>query len=215
MAPLSSFSCKQAGDFSMRFEAAAIAALAAFAFTAPAQAAILENVQIKVGVSGVLPNESGDPIDVEISDEYVPSLQIEYFFNDNVSAELLCCVATHDVETTSGLDLGEVTHFPPTVTLKYRWTNFGQFEPYVGAGVNYTAFIDEEPPAGLSIDYDDSFGAALQAGFDYRIDEHWGVNVDVRRIWINTDVTISGAVNATDEVDIDPWVVSTAIAYRF
>jgi outer membrane protein len=47
------------------------------------------------------------------------------------------------------------------------------------------------------------------------MDDHWFVNFDVRRIWINTDVTISGAINATDEVDIDPWVVSTSIGYRF
>ncbi|GIK49371.1 MAG: outer membrane beta-barrel protein [Hyphomonadaceae bacterium] len=196
--------------------AAAVAVFAAMALAAPAHAGILDNVQIKFGVSGVLPDEKGDPIDVDISDEWVPSAQIEYFFTDNISAELLCCVATHDVTAAGGaVDLGEVTHFPPTVTLKYRWTNFGQFEPYVGAGVNYTAFIDSDPPAGLSVDYDDSFGPALQLGFDYRLDEHWGVNFDVRRIWINTDVTISGAVNATDDVDINPWVVSTSVAYRF
>jgi len=199
-----------------KFGTVAVAMLAAFAFAQPAQASVLDNFQIKVGVSGVLPDEDGDPIDVSISDEVVPSLQVEYFFNDHISAELLCCVATHDVTAAGGtIDLGEVTHFPPTVTLKYRWTNFGQFEPYVGAGVNFTSFIDSEPPAGRHVDYDSSVGPALQAGVDYRINEHWAVNFDVRRIWINTDVTISGDISATDEVDINPWVVSTAIAYRF
>ena len=199
-----------------KFGVAAIAALAAMTLAAPAHAGVLDNFQIKLGVSGVLPDEQGDPIDVDISDEFVPSLQIEYFFNDHVSAELLCCVATHDVTAASGtIDLGQVTHFPPTVTLKYRWTNFGQFEPSVGAGVNFTSFIDSEPPAGLHVEYDSSVGPALQAGVDYRIDEHWGVNLDVRRIWINTDVAISGAITANDEVDINPWVVSTSIAYRF
>lgn len=200
----------------MRSGAAVVAALAALTLAAPAEASVLDNFQVKFGISGILPNEDGSPIPVEISDEYVPSLQIEYFFNDNISAELLCCVATHDVTAAAGaIDLGEVTHFPPTVTLKYRWTDFGQFEPYVGAGVNYTAFIDSNPPAGLSVDYDASVGGALQAGFDYRLDDHWALNFDVRRIWINTDVTISGAINATDEVDINPWVVTTAIGYRF
>lgn len=199
-----------------KFGLAAAAALAALAFAAPAQADVLDKFQIKFGVSGVLPDERGDPIDVDISDEYVPSLQIEYFFNDNVSAELLCCLATHDVTAASGaIDLGEVTHFPPTVTLKYRWTNLGQFEPYVGAGVNYTAFIDSDPPAGRHVDYDSSFGPALQVGADYRLNERWSLNFDVRRIWINTDVTISGDINATDEVDINPWVISTGIGYRF
>lgn len=199
-----------------KFGAAAAAAFAALALSSPASAGVLDNFQIKVGVAGILPDESGDPIPVDISDEIVPVAQIEYFFTDNISAELLCCVATHEVTAANGaVDLGEVTHFPPTVTVKYRWTNLGAFEPYVGAGVNFTSFIDSEPPAGLSVEYDDSFGPALQIGADYRVDEHWFVNFDVRRIWINTDVTITGAVNATDEVDIDPWVVSTSIGYRF
>lgn len=191
---------------------------AAVAFAAPAQAGVLENFQFKVGVSGVLPDESGDPIPAEISDEWVPSLQIEYFFNDNISAELLCCVATHDVTAADGaVDLGTVTHFPPTVTLKYRWTEMGAFQPYVGAGVNYTAFIDDDPPAPLTVDYDSSIGGALQVGFDYRLDDHWALNLDVRRIWINTDVTITGLGPdpVTDDVDINPYVVSTSIGYRF
>ena len=201
---------------------------AALAFAAPAQANIFENLQIKVGVSGVLPDESADTSiggDVDISDEWVPSLQVEYFFTDNISAELLCCVATHDViavNTIAGdVDLGEVTHFPPTVTLKYRWTSFGAVEPYVGGGVNYTAFIDDEtppsPPGPVNgIDYDQSVGPALQVGFDYRFNDHWSLNIDARRLWINTDVSIDtdlGPVSA--DVDIDPWVISTAIGYRF
>ena len=206
---------------------AAVAAFAAaFALSAPAHAGVLENIQLKVGVSGILPNESANTSiggDVDISDEYVPTLQIEYFFTDNISAELLCCVATHDVRavgTAAGdVDLGEVTHFPPTVTLKYRWTDFGQFQPYVGAGVNYTAFIDDEIPSSgpvTGIDYDASFGGALQAGFDYRLDDHWAFNFDVRRIWINTDVNIATTLGpVTADVDINPWVVSTAIGYRF
>lgn len=199
---------------------AALAAVATLALAAPAQAGVLDHFQVKVGVSGVLPDEEGSPIPVDISSEYVPSLQVEYFFNDHVSAELLCCVATHDVTAANGaIDLGQVTHFPPTVTLKYRWTNFGQFEPYVGAGVNYTAFIDSEVPSTgpvLAIDYDQSFGGALQAGFDYRLDDHWAINVDVRRIWINTDVAIDTTLGpVAADVEIDPWVVSTAIGYRF
>lgn len=210
----------------LKFGAAAICALAVAALAAPAHARVLENVQIKVGVSGVLPDESASTSiggDVEISDEWVASLQLEYFFTDNISMELLCCIATHDVgavSTAAGdVDLGEVTHFPPTLTLKYRWDDFGKFEPYVGAGVNYTAFIDDEVPATgpvNAISYGESWGPALQVGFDYRIDEHWFVNFDVRRIWINTDVDIDttlGPVSA--DVDIDPWVVSTSIGFRF
>jgi len=200
---------------------------AAVTFAAPAQAGVLDNVQVKVGVSGILPEESADISviggDVDISDEYVPTLQLEYFFTKNISAELLCCVAQHDVgavQTALGpVDLGQVTHFPPTVTLKYRWTDLGPVEPYVGAGVNYTHFFNKKLPAGgpvTSIDYDDSFGGALQVGADIRMNDHWSVNLDVRKIWINTDVTIyAGATRVDADVDINPVVATVGVGYRF
>lgn len=195
--------------------------------TPSASADVLDRVQIKVGVSGILPEESAKISviggDVDISDEFVPSVQLEYFFTDHISAELLCCVARHDVGAVNtalgAVDLGKVTHFPPTVTLKYRWTSLGAFEPYVGAGVNYTHFFDAKPAPGgpvTSIRYDDSFGGALQAGADFRVNEHWAVNVDIRKIFIATDVTIqAGATRIDADVDINPWVTSVAAAYRF
>lgn len=195
--------------------------------TPSASADVLDRVQIKVGVSGILPEESAKISviggDVNISDEFVPSVQLEYFFTDHISAELLCCVARHDVGAVNtalgAVDLGKVTHFPPTATLKYRWTSLGAFEPYVGAGVNYTHFFDAKPAPGgsvTSIRYDDSFGGALQAGADFRVNEHWAVNVDIRKIFIATDATIqAGATRIDADVDINPWVTSVAAAYRF
>jgi outer membrane protein len=103
--------------------------------------------------------------------------------------------------------------------LKYRWTNFGRVEPYVGAGVNYTHFFNEKiAPGGpvTDISYSDSVGPALQAGADFRLDDHWAINVDVRKIWINTDVRIQAGPTRIDaNVDIDPWVGTVGVGYRF
>lgn len=215
----------------LKYGAAAMAAIATLALVAtPAQAGVLDNVQIKLGASYIAPDENADISviggDVEISDETAPTLAIEYFFSDHISMELLCCIARHDVAAvgtavgpTGRVDLGEISHFPPTVTVKYRWTNLGRVEPYVGAGVNYTHFFDEELPAGgvaTSIDYDDSFGAALQAGADIRVNDHWAVNVDVRRIWIDPEVTImAGATRIDADVEINPTIFTIGVGYRF
>lgn len=199
----------------MKFGVAAFAAMASLALVTPAQAGILDHFQIKVGVSDIIPNEHGSPIQASISDSVVPTAGIEYFFTDHVSAELLCCAATHDVRAANGaVNLGTVTHSPPTLTLKYRWNTQGSFQPYVGAGVNYTMFINSDPPAGRSVHYSNSWGPAVQAGFDYRLTDHWSLNVDVRRLWISTDVRVHNP-NVTDSVDIDPWVVTTGVGYRF
>jgi outer membrane protein len=218
-------SSAEAEGISMRVALAAAAIV--FALGGAAEAKILDKVQVNVGISGVLPDE-GAKISavggtVDISDEVVPTVSLEYRFTDTLSAELMCCAARHDVkavQTALGtVDLGEITHFPPTLTLKYRFAGMGPLKPYVGAGVNYTHFFDESLPAGgpvTRIDYDDSVGPALQAGAEYRLNDTWSVFADARKIWINTDVTIdAGATRIKADVDIDPWVVTAGFGYRF
>jgi outer membrane protein len=202
-------------------------AFLAFAFAGVAEAGTDGHFQVNVGVSGVLPDEGANISviggDVDISDEVVPTASIEYRFNDSWSAELMCCAARHDVKAVNTalgpVNLGKITHFPPTVTVKYRFPQFGTITPYVGAGVNYTHFFDESLPAGgpvTRIDYDDSIGPALQAGAEYRLNDKWSVFADARKIWINTDVTIdAGATRINADVDIDPWVVTFGAGYRF
>lgn len=208
-------------------------AVVAFAFTGGAVAQTVERFpaferfQIKAGVSAILPDTDASISviggNADISDEYVPTLQLEYFFTQNISAELLCCMARHDVAATNTalgtVNLGKVSHFPPTVTVKYHFTQHERFQPYVGAGFNYTTFFDSELPAGgpvTSISYGDSFGGALQAGFDYRLNDDWSINVDVRKVWISTEVDIhAGATAISADVDINPAIVTAGLGYRF
>ncbi|MEO1568803.1 MAG: OmpW family outer membrane protein, partial [Pseudomonadota bacterium] len=161
-------------------------------------------------------------------------------FNENIAAELILAVTPHDVEATQvvvpdvigplNVDLGDVWLLPPTLTLQYHFTQFGQFKPYVGAGLNATFFFNEdEGPVADGIDYDPSFGGALQVGMDYDLDGEaggWGLNLDVKKIWINTDVTVNltsalgetlGAetVNVDADVDINPLVVGAGVTYKF
>ena len=48
---------------------------------------------------------------------------------------------------------------------------------------------------------------------DFDINDVWFFNVDVKKIDINTDVTINGAIQA--DVDIDPWVFGIGFGRRF
>lgn len=209
------------------FTAMACAAIAAFTGAA-ANAQSLDNLQIRFGASGVFPDESATIStiggDVRISDEWVPSVQLEYFFTDHVSAELLCCMARHEVRATGTalgtVPLGKISHFPPTLTVKYHFNTEGALQPYVGAGVNYTTFFDEKLPNGgavTDISYDDSFGGALQAGVDYKLNDHWSIFADVRKIWIQTDVTLQAgpATTINADVDINPIVATAGVGYRF
>jgi outer membrane protein len=193
---------------------------------------------IRGRVIGVLPDESADLSvagtklggSVDISDQYVPELDISYFFNKHIAAELILATTKHDVKATNvsavggaDVDLGDVWVLPPTLTLQYHFTDLGKFKPYVGAGVNATLFYNEdEGPVADSIDYDSSIGPALQVGFDYDLDGEpggWAFNADVKKIWINSDVTVdfTTALGATvkADADINPLVVGLGFGYKF
>ncbi|TNE58528.1 MAG: OmpW family protein [Alphaproteobacteria bacterium] len=158
--------------------------------------------------------------DAEVSTEVVPELDFSYFFTDNLAVELILATTKHDVEAKStGLgtvDLGSVWVLPPTLTLQYHFDPKGDISPYVGAGVNYTMFYNEDLPAAIvtDIDYDDSFGWALQAGVDFKTNDTWYFNVDVKKLFLSTDVSINGGAIKAD-VDLDPWVFGIGFGRLF
>lgn len=186
---------------------------------------------IRVRALGVVPDEeaslflNGGPIagaGVDISDSVVPELDITYFFTDNFAAELILGTTPHNVKGTGTIaalgDIGRAWLLPPTLTLQYHFHLTDMIKPYVGAGVNYTIFYNQKAKGVFSsFDLDNSFGFALQAGVDFMIDEHWGVNVDVKKIFLDADVTatIPAVGIVTGKVDIDPWLIGAGITYRF
>ena len=192
-------------------------------------------------VLGVIPDEGADLSvanaalagNVEIGDQYVPELDITYFFTDNIAAELIFAVTPHDVDAVgvtvpgalnnANVDLGDVWLLPPTLTLQYHFDTGTRFKPYIGAGVNATFFFNEDEGAVADgIDYDPSFGGALQLGVDYDLDGQpggWLLNADVKKVWINTDVTVdfTTALGATvnADVDINPTILGIGFGYKY
>ena len=204
-------------------------AVALTGFSAPAFAEA-GDWQFRLRAISVVPDESADitPIggDADISTSVVPEFDITYFFTDNIAAELILGVTPHDVTavgTSLGdVDLGDVTLLPPTLTVQYHFNPKGQVRPYAGVGVNYTLFFNEDLPSGTaldSIDYDSSLGFAVQAGVDYMLNERWFLNFDLKKVWINTDVTIDATTNLSAvveaDVDIDPWIFGVGIGWRY
>lgn len=64
----------------------------------------------------------------------------------------------------------------------------------------------------VSIDYENSFGFALQAGIDIGIDDHWAINLDLKKVFLNTDVSLNGGA-ITADLDLDPWLFGLGVAY--
>ena len=160
--------------------------------------------------------------DSDIGNEYTGELDFTYFWTPNIGTELILATNKHSVmakgTSIGDVDLGHVWLLPPTLTMQYHFAPRQQISPYVGAGINYTFFYNvNDGPVVSDVNYDNSFGWALQAGVDIEIRDNIYVNLDVKRLWLNTDVDIDagelGMVNA--DVDIDPWIFGVGFGTTF
>jgi outer membrane protein len=189
--PAPAFAMKQKGDFVMRVRAI-----------------------------HVTPDESGTTSaggSVSIDADTVPELDFTYFFTDNIAAELILATTTHSVDVNGVAPLGDVSLIPPILTLQYHFNPKGKLSPYIGAGINYTIFYDEDAAGGAvtSVDYDNAFGWAAQIGLDYAIDHRWSINLDIKKVWLETDVSVNGGAITASDVEINPWIISVGVGYRF
>ena len=181
--------------------------------------------QIRLRALGVVTRDSGrvDGIDgsnLSFSNSVIPELDISYFFNDNIAAELVLGTTrstVHGEGTISALGaVGKTWLLPPTLTLQYHVTSLGAFRPYVGAGVNYTLFYNQSGKSAESLDVKNTFGVAFQAGFDYMLDQHWGLNVDVKKLILRPDFDANvGGSHVSGKANLDPLLIGTGITYRF
>jgi outer membrane protein len=166
--------------------------------------------------------------DAEVSTEVIPAATLSYFFNQNLALELFCCFAKHDIKAEGSIAaLGEIADtwiFPPALTLQYHFNGMGAWKPYVGAGVQYIDFFDTGTGANrlgaTKVEIDDAFGFTLQAGLDIDIGNGWYLNADVKKTWLDTTVTwrntaALGGLNVRGDADLDPWIFSAGLGYRF
>lgn len=211
----------------------------ALPFATPAAAQEAGDIQIKGFVTGVLPDGAitevendliGLPADsqTEASDSVVPTVAIEYFVSPSFSLETICCVTPHDVTGAGALEGAELIDdaiiLPASLTAKYHFNLGGGIKPYLGAGATYFMIFSEDVGADAAalgatdVDLSDEFGFLLQGGVDIALnDRGLGLSLDAKRYFVGTTATFSAGqtVALQSEHDLDPWVLSAGLAYRF
>ena len=186
--------------------------------------------QVRLRAVGVAPDESAKigiiGGDVAISNALIPELDFTYFFTEHFAAELILGTAKHDVKainTIAGdIGLGSAWLLPPTLTAQYHFYTSDEkiFKPYIGAGVNYTLFYNVKSGAVADVKYDNALGYAAQVGFDLMLDDTFFINVDAKRLFLSTDVTVDASnlapgLSIPATVDIDPWLFGVGVGMKF
>ncbi|MGF1457208.1 MAG: OmpW family protein [Alphaproteobacteria bacterium] len=210
-----------------RAASAALALMAAGLIAGSPETACAEagDILVRVRALAAVPFEGGSDISIggeaDIDVGYSPEVDFTYFITDNIGVELIAASTPHDVGATGtalgDLDLGSVRLLPPTLTAQWHFFPEETVRPYVGAGINYTWFFEENFPGGEDIDYEDSFGWVLQAGVDVDITETVFLNLDIKKVFLDTDVFINAGagVTANAEVNIDPLLLGVGFGVRF
>ena len=150
---------------------------------------------------------------ISISSKSIPEFDISYFVTPNWAAELILTYPqSHDVYL-SGSNIGSFKELPPTLLAQYHFMPTATVSPYIGAGLNYTRISNVSLLNGAGTLDAHSFGPALQVGLDYKINNHWLVNFDLKKVQMRSNVYVSGAQVST--LHIDPLLFGLGVGYRF
>lgn len=202
-----------------------VAALAVLAASAAVSASAADEWLVRGRIVRIDTANKSDPIGalgvpsdaIHVSDKTIPELDISYFFSKNLAAELvLTYPQKHDVTLAGVGKLGTFKHLPPSLLLQWHFDGMGAFKPYVGAGINFTNISDVKisvPGVGaLNLDRK-SWGLAFGGGMDFALSKNLYLNVDVKKVYIDADVTLGGT--KISKVKVDPMLYGIGVGYRF
>ena len=208
-----------------------IALTAALALTGAASAQDFQPktkglVMLNVRASAVVPSGS-DPIltaagaatglRADVKTDYKPSIGLSYFLSDNVAVEVIATTTEHKVRArgpATDVTVHKTWVLPPVVSLQYHFAPAAQVSPYVGMGLNYMLFHSSRNQNGFTVKLKDGFGYALQTGVDVAVGGPWSANVDVKKVFFDTKASINGGT-LKSKVNLDPWVISAGVGYKF
>ncbi|WP_223246955.1 OmpW/AlkL family protein [Sulfuriferula thiophila] len=168
---------------------------------------------VRARAISVQPQESSS-LGLSVDNALVPEVDFSYFVTKNVALELILGTSRHEVSLGSS-SLGKVSVLPPTLTAQYHFAPDATVRPYVGAGVNYTRFYSNDLKVGTqNVELDNnSWGGALQAGVDIAVGKNSFINLDIKKIYIKTDVALAGT--KIDTLKLDPLVLGVGYGMKF
>jgi outer membrane protein len=200
----------------MNKKIAALAVLAACStFATAAEGPLLVRVR---AVHLDAANKDTTGLALSVNNKTIPEIDFSYFVTPNIAAELVLTVPQKHTLYAGGSEIGSLKHLPPTLSLQYHFAPDASFRPYVGLGVNYTNFSSVEfAPAvvtalGPNIKRN-SYGLSAQIGADIEIAKGVYLNVDLKKVKIDTTVYSKGAKAGTFKVD--PTLLGVGLGWRF
>lgn len=163
-------------------------------------------------------NKDSTGLGLTINNKTFPEVDFSWFFAPNIAAELILTYPQKQTIYAKGTEIGSLKHLPPTLTLQYHFNPTGSFRPYIGAGVNYTNFssVNFDPAVQAALHpgiKHSSWGAAWQIGADIELTKGTYLNLDVKKVDLQTTIYSSGA--EAGKFKVNPTLASVGLGWRF
>jgi outer membrane protein len=152
---------------------------------------------------------------ITASDSLRPSFSAEYFFRDNIGAEVWVGIPfAHTLEIQDFGSDNEISVLPATLSLTYHLQLNSPVSYVFGLGLNYTWATGGEGSGELDgVEFENSWGIAALLGVDYQVNDRNSIRADLRWIDMDNEATLDG--ETVGEVMIDPAVLSISFIRKF
>jgi outer membrane protein len=152
---------------------------------------------------------------LNITDTTIPEADITYFFTEHWAVEAIAGTDKHAIYTKDGTRVATTFLLPPVVALQYHFDRIGPLKPYLGAGPQYTFFYNKSNGPLGKLRLTDGFGFALQAGTDIALNDTFFLNIDVKKVFLQTTASFGTPGAIAGHVNINPWLIGTGVGIKF
>ena len=195
-----------------------LALLAAGVFAASGVQADQQPWVVKGGAGYLMPKSNVGSVDfdtgkldVEVDDAWSFVFTVGYMFDEHWALEFLGSGPFQHELTVKDVGTADADLIPPTFSALYYFNPDGRWRPYLGAGINFTEFYNESSDLHLG----GSVGPALAAGLDFMFTKHWFGTLDLRWIYVDTEVKAEGSQQDYGHLELNPLLASVMVGYRF
>ena len=171
----------------------------------------------------------------DYSNLYTVGFEGGYFVNPNWSVEVESGVPAWSTVTVTGSPppggppagtiLARVMPASVPITGVYHFTQFGSFQPYLGAGLAPSFALAVRDGYATGASYQPALGVVVQGGFDFMFNQHWGVFFDAKQGFSGTTGNATGinlgpplgiiSASSWIKTNAKPVSFTTGITYRF
>ncbi len=189
---------------------------------------------VHAGPAGIFPQVNGQGTggglftaqNIAIRPVYTLALEVGYYVTPNIALAISTgvppiwhfkAVGLREVPTLGTNLVGSTRTGGALLLLQYHFDQFGKVQPYAGIGGGYSFNFGNFSDGLLTnFSFDQNFIFALQAGANLMLTPNWGVFIDAKKAFFNTDAQgFFVGRPMRSHVTLDPWIASTGITFKY